>query len=161
MDYVPVVEGVDERQPGLGHDLPEPGLAVLEGNAMLDHLRAVGPGGRDLGRIGVFRYQDEGVQANRAGRQRQGLGVVAGADRDDPSSLGLALLEGEDGVEGAARLEGAGDLEALGLKAQLAVEVGGQERGAPHVGADALGRGGELGQVAIQVGVGMVFGFSH
>ena len=56
--------------------------------------RAVLAGRGDLGQRGVGRHEDDGVEAEHPGRERDALRVVAGARRDDPARLLLAATAG-------------------------------------------------------------------
>ena len=56
-------------------------------------------------------------------------------------------------VEGAAHLERAGDLEALRLEPTATVQVGGQDRRAPHVASNPLGGGRTCGGVLLEEAV--------
>ena len=140
MDHVPVVKRVHEHESPLRHDLAQPLLAIREGDALLDHFGAQGTGRGHLRRICVLGDQDQGRHADRRRRERHRLGVVARADGDHAPRARIARDEGQDGVEGATRLERPGHLEALRLKAQRGVEVGGQRGRAPDVVADPSGR---------------------
>ena len=142
---------MDQRQSPLRHHLAKLPLPVLEGDAVLQDLGAEGTGRRHLGRVGVFWNQDQGGKPGRPGRQRQRLGVVARADRDDSVHRRLALLQPENSVEGAAHLEGTGDLEAFGLEAEARLQVGGQHRCPPHVGPDSLGGRRDLPAVVCEI----------
>ena len=117
-DDVDVVERVDQDRAGLGFELLGPHEALVDrGTDELD-VGAVGAGRvllRDRSAVG---HEDGGLDAEQLGRERDTLGVVAGAGGDD--ALG-ALLLGElgDPQVGAADLERAGALEVLALDLDL------------------------------------------
>src|SRR5213594_1449533 len=136
VDHVPIVEGVDEHVPALRHHLAQPLLAVGEGDPFLDHLGAERARRGDLGRVGVLWDQDQRRHTDRRSGQRDRLGVVARADGDHARRARAARDQGQDRVEGAARLERAGYLEAFGLEAQGRIEVGRHGRRAADVALD-------------------------
>ena len=94
-----------QRESTLGHHLAEALLAVREGDALLDDLGAEGAGRRHLGRVRVFRNQDQGRQPDAPRGKGDRLGMVARADRDHARGTLLRLDQREHRVEGSPRLE--------------------------------------------------------
>jgi len=122
------------------------GAGIIERGAVDDDAGAKCAGGVDLGE-GRRLGHDNG-DGNAAGRAGEGdpLGVVAGAHGDE-ASAGGGGIELADEVEGAADLEGAGELEVLALEQEGDVEPGGghserpDRRQADIRGEGAAGRG--------------------
>ena len=81
-----------------------------------DDLRAVALGRGALGGGRVVRHEDRRPRAAELGGERQRLGVVARRGGADAAQRRLGLGERRDGVVGAAELERAGALQALGLQ---------------------------------------------
>ena len=114
-DDVRVVERVDQHRPGPRGVLPGRDQAVVDGLAELLDLRAVPASRHQLGDRRSQRHVDLGLDAEHLRRERDALGVVAGARGDDAGRpLGLGQ-PGHPGV-GAADLERAGPLEVLALE---------------------------------------------
>ncbi len=94
----------------------------------------------------------QGRKTNGRRGQRDRLRVVAGAHRDHARGARFAAGQSQDGVECAADLERAGDLEAFGLEPQVLREVG-REVGRPaHVAVDAIRRLANLRRVLVEEG---------
>ena len=82
---------------------------------------------RDFHRSGVLRHHDRRRHAEERGGRSDTLGMVAAGIRHD-AALDHVERRRREGVEGAAELERAGALEALGLDVDLALERQPQER---------------------------------
>ena len=91
------------------------GLVVA--GAVQDDFCAIAAGGGDLDQRRGQGHDDLGADAERGGVEGDALGVVAGAGRDD-AALALRLGEGEQLVECAALLEGAGALKVFQLEVE-------------------------------------------
>ena len=115
----------------------------MQHDAGAEHLGAL-----DLHERRVGRHHDGGVDAEPGGVPGHGLGVVPGRHGDDPAAP-LVLGERQELVEGAALLEGGGELEVLELHDDAGAEdlrerVRPSARGALHGAGDALGGGADV-----------------
>ena len=144
-----VVVGMDQDAAALGHHLRGDGLAVLGRAVIGDDRRAAPFRPRELcgGRIG--RHDDGRRHAEETGGLGDALGVVAGGDGDDALRPDLRVEAGQR-IVGAAELERAGALQALGLeedaRAGDGVEIrAGEERGPHGVAGETRGGGAEIG----------------
>ena len=123
------------------------GVALLERLAREHDLGAV-VGRRDLlGERRVDRHVDARGDAERGRRERDALGVVAGARRDDAAGP-LVVAQRGHAVGRTAQLEGARALQVLGLeqhvRARPARDRAGREHGRrrDHAVDDACARAG-------------------
>ena len=97
------------------------------------HVGAVGLGGVHLEWRGHGGHADGGFRAALAGGVGHALRVVAGGGGDDAAGKFL-LGQGCDFVVGTADLEGAGDLQVLGLEQNLVAGHVAQYRGGDDFG---------------------------
>ena len=118
-----LVVGVDDAQPALGGELRLQRGAVVGVAVEADDLGAVALRRGALGGGRVVRHEDRRVRAAEAGGERQRLGVVARRGGADAAQRRLGLGERRDRVVGAAELERADALQALGLERDPRVEA--------------------------------------
>ena len=123
VDDVPIVERMHQGQLPLGSDLAQALLAIREGDAILHDLCTQGAGCRDLGRIGILWYEDEGGQSDGPSSQRDSLGMVA-AGHYLAAAIGLSLLERGGNAVDAGVAAGF----ALALMKPQSVGIGGDLR---------------------------------
>src|SRR6185312_12146856 len=140
-----VVVGVDQPRAGLGDQRSRRGLARGERGCAPGDPAAVALHGRALGLGTVVGHDDVGRDAAQARGARQRRGMVDRGMRGHAAARGLRR-QGQHGIGGAARLEGADLLQVLALEEQLRaalrIERGaGQHRRATHPARDALARG--------------------
>jgi hypothetical protein len=109
---------VDVGHPLLALDLVCPDLRLVVVLAVEDDLAAVALGRLHLRDRRVFGHHDERVHARPRRRQRDALGVVAGA-RGDDARRPVLLRQRGDPVERATDLERARPLEVLELQVDL------------------------------------------
>ena len=155
-DHDGIVERVHEHAPRLLLELaqplerlPRPGRLEVDGGP-------VAARGLDLRGARAPPHDDERVGPSTGGRPRHRLGVIS-RRHGDHAARALVRRERADAVERAARLEGAGLLEQLGLQVPAGAEALGAEgrravHGAPDDpcrAADVVGRDGRLGHRAI------------
>ena len=128
---VRVVEGVDEDGAGplrVGESL---GHGVLHAAAGQHDLCAVAAGGLDLRQRGALGHDHGGRAAEQAGRERDALGMVAGAGRDDAAGP-FGVGQPGDPEVGAADLERPGPLQVLALQVHRPGDRLGQHPGVQH-----------------------------
>ena len=113
-DDVLVVKGMNEGVAPFLFQFQGPIVGIVVNPGHQTHLSAVALGGLHLGDGGSVRQADQGGNAALAGSQRHALGVVSGGAGDNPPGLFLLGQHG-DFVAGAAKLKGAGFLQALGF----------------------------------------------
>ena len=112
---VRVVIGVDEHGAGplrVGEGL---GQDVFHAGSVQHDLRSVAARGLDLGQRRALGHDHRGRAAEQAGRERDALGVVARAGRDDAAGAFGVGQPGDPDV-GAAHLERPGPLQVLALQ---------------------------------------------
>ncbi len=117
-DHRRLVERMDERPSGLGDQLVEAVERRRRALGLLVDRRSVAARRRDLQLVGALPHDDQRVDSLLARGPGDGLGVVAGGDRDHAVPL---LLVGQlrEPVERAAHLERARALEELRLEADV------------------------------------------
>ena len=154
--HVRVVVGVDEDGAGplgVGEGLSQ---GVFHARTVQHDLRPVAARGLDLGQRGTLGHDHGGLAAEQAGRERDALGVVARAGRDDAAGP-FGIRQAGDPDVGAAYLERPGPLQVLALQVDRPGDGLGQHPRVHHggfrdhiaeqlarrhhvVGADAMGR---------------------
>src|SRR5690606_37808468 len=143
-DDVDVVERVDDGAAGalgLGPGLDE---RLVDGPAVRAHGRAVALGRGHLGQRGALGHVDDGVDAERARRERHPLRVVARTGGDDAAPLLLGAQARHPQVR-AADLERAAALQVLALEhdagaGEPAERTGLLDRGARRDAVERRGR---------------------
>jgi hypothetical protein len=110
-----VVVGRDEDAARLRRQVPGARLAILGLPVVVDHLGAIALGRRHLQGGRVRRHQEDGRGSRELGGEGHALGMVARGEADH-AALALLVAEGQELVERAANLEGAGTLEILALE---------------------------------------------
>ena len=113
-DDTGVVEGMDEDEPALGLELHCAGIGLVVVLSVQDDLGAVPPRPRDLAQRRPGRHGDDRGDAEAGRVKGHGEAVVARARRHD-AAASLGGTELEQGIGGAALLEGARHLEVLEL----------------------------------------------
>jgi len=111
----------NERGSALGCELAADRFAVFAQTVVENDFGAARPRALDLRGRRVARHDDHGRRTERRGDRRDCLGVVAGRERDDAARL-FRGREPADEVVGAAQLERADRLQALGLHQQAAAD---------------------------------------
>ena len=124
-DHVGVVERVDEHRAGALGELGGQSQRRLDRRALEDDIRPVAARREQLRHRHAERHEDRRRDAERLGRERDALRVVAGGCRDHAAR---ALLGGQprQPVGGAADLERAGALQVLELEVHRHAEHVGQ-----------------------------------
>ena len=135
-----VVEGRDVLERASVADLRRHALALVARVGAAHDLGAVGGGARDLDGRGVLGHHDRGRDAEQRSGGGDALGVVAARVGDDAALDRLERGRGER-VEGAAELERARALQALGLDVDLAVERQPEQRRSHGDALEPLGSG--------------------
>ena len=130
-----VVVGVDQHGAGLGGEPHRLLQRLVEVGAVEDHLRAVPPGGVQLGDRGTLGHEHRGLDPEQLRGERDALRVVAGGRRDHAAGA-LLLGEPEHPHVGAADLERAGALEVLALEQHRAADDRRQPARVLHRGRD-------------------------
>ena len=128
---VRVVVGVDEHGAGPlgeGQRLAE---RILHAGAVQDDLRAVPAGGLHLGQRRARGHDHGGRAAELPGGERDALGVVARAGRDDAAGP-FGVGEPGDPVVRSADLEQPGPLQVLALEVHRPAHHLGQHPGVQH-----------------------------
>ena len=143
-DHERIVERVDERHAGLGHQRVAVRLGLVVAVAGQHHLSAHRPHRIHLDPRRRLRHDDDRAQTELLRRERHALRVIAGAGGDD-AARPLLVGEMRDLVVGAAQLEAEDRLQILALQQHLVVETLGQpgrlvERRLPRHVVDATGQ---------------------
>jgi hypothetical protein len=126
-DDVGIVEGMDEREAGLGGPVASRDEAVVDARADDHDARAQRFGRLDLGDRRALRHEHLARHAALPRRQRERLRVVAGASTDDAGRAPVA--QRRQPAQRAADLEGPGALQRLRLQHDLATAALAQRRG--------------------------------
>ena len=109
-----VIKGVDEGQAFALADIIGFGLGFVEVQAAQHDLCAMAAGLLDLAEGRGAGHHDRGGDAEATGMIGHALGMVAGGSGDD-ACLALGFRQVGETVQGAALLEGGGELEVLEL----------------------------------------------
>jgi hypothetical protein len=126
-DDVRVVEGMNEGQTLLGHQLARMGIGFIIGIAVQHHLAAVGAHRTDLDRRRSTRHDDGRLESEPAGAERHALRMITSAGRDHATRTRLGI-EMDQLVVGPAQFEGEHRLQVLAFEQHGIAQAGRESR---------------------------------